>query len=65
MTTYTCAKCSHSYNPDDGDNKQGISPGTAWSELPTDWVCPDCGAPKFEFSNFAGGSGEGTGWAAS
>jgi rubredoxin len=62
MSDYSCAKCSHTYRPEEGDLKHGIGPGTHWSDLPPDWVCPDCGAPKFEFTNFGGGTGEGSGW---
>ncbi len=28
---------------------RGIAPGTRWEDLPEDWVCPLCGAPKAEF----------------
>ena len=26
-----------------------IAAGTAFEDLPDDWVCPDCGAPKSDF----------------
>jgi len=27
----------------------GIAPGTAFEDIPDDWVCPDCGVGKDEF----------------
>jgi len=62
MSLWTCVRCQHSYNPDQGDLKHGIMLGTAWSDLPEDWTCPDCGAPKFEFSQSGGSAREGSGW---
>ena len=32
-----------------GDPEQGIAPGTAWEDLPADWVCPVCGLEKDAF----------------
>jgi len=29
--------------------KEGIQPGTAFEDLPDDWVCPVCGASKDMF----------------
>jgi len=26
-----------------------VPPGTAWADVPEDWTCPDCGAPKSSF----------------
>ncbi len=34
------------YDPEKGDPENGIAPGTAFEDLPADWVCPDCGAGK-------------------
>lgn len=28
----------------------GIAPGTKFEDLPDDWVCPVCGAPKSQFN---------------
>jgi rubredoxin len=28
---------------------EGIAPGTAWEDIPADWVCPDCGVTKADF----------------
>ena len=30
--------------PDDG-----IEPGTAWEDVPEDWLCPECGVGKEDF----------------
>jgi len=49
MGKYICQLCSYIYDPRDGDSDQGIAPGTPFSELPHDWVCPVCGAGKSEF----------------
>jgi len=38
------------YEPGAGDPDNGVSPGTAWEDIPADWVCPVCGAPKSDFS---------------
>jgi len=32
-----------------GDPDSGIKPGTSFEEIPDDWVCPVCGAPKSMF----------------
>lgn len=46
---YQCLLCSYVYDESQGDPISGIAPGTKWEDLPEDWVCPDCGAPKYEF----------------
>ncbi|OHC51260.1 MAG: rubredoxin, partial [Pseudomonadales bacterium RIFCSPLOWO2_02_FULL_63_210] len=28
---------------------EGIAAGTPWSEVPDDWLCPDCGVCKADF----------------
>jgi rubredoxin len=32
-----------------GDPDGGVAPGTKWEDVPDDWVCPVCGAPKEDF----------------
>jgi len=34
------------YDPAQGDPENGIAPGTAFEDLPEDWVCPDCSAAR-------------------
>ncbi len=46
---YVCTLCGYVYDPEKGDPDNGVKPGTPFSELPDDWVCPDCGAPKDSF----------------
>jgi len=50
MDRYVCNLCGYVYDPADGDPDNGIDPGTAFENLPDDWECPTCGAPKSEFS---------------
>lgn len=50
MEKYVCDVCGYVYDPADGDPTQDIAPGTAWEDLPADWVCPDCGVGKEDFS---------------
>ena len=40
---YECIECKYIYNPKYGNEKAGIKPGTAFEDLPDDWVCPVCG----------------------
>ncbi len=49
MKKYECTACSYIYDPEKGDPDNGINPGTAFEDLPDDWVCPDCGVEKTEF----------------
>jgi rubredoxin len=46
---YRCLVCMHVYDPAEGDPASGIPPGTAFEDIPADWVCPDCGATKADF----------------
>ena len=46
---YECIVCSHIYDPEMGDPDGGIAPGTAFEDIPDDWVCPVCGASKEDF----------------
>ena len=49
MKKYKCLMCGYVYDPAVGDPENGVEPGTAFDNLPDDWVCPDCGAGKDEF----------------
>ncbi|MEG0177476.1 rubredoxin [Anaerorhabdus sp.] len=49
MDKYQCP-CGYIYDPKVGDEENGVAPGTAFEELPANWVCPVCGAPKDIFS---------------
>ena len=49
MKKYACLICDYIYDPELGDPDNGIAPGTAFEDLPDDWVCPDCGVGTDEF----------------
>jgi rubredoxin len=49
MDKYICNACGYVYDPAVGDPDNGVNPGTAFEDLPDDWVCPLCGVPKSEF----------------
>ena len=46
---YEC-DCGYVYDPETGDPENGIAPGTAFEDLPDDWVCPDCTLEKDVFT---------------
>ena len=64
MSIWTCPNCQHNYVSELGDPKHGVIAGTTWDNLPDDWVCPECGAPKFEFTETESSGREGSGWTA-
>ncbi len=49
MKKYECTACGYIYDPSKGDPDSGIQPGTAFEDIPDDWVCPMCGVSKAEF----------------
>jgi len=49
MDKYTCSVCGYIYDPEKGDPDSGVAAGTAFADLPDDWVCPVCGADKSLF----------------
>ena len=50
MKKFVCNVCGYVYDPAVGDPANGIAPGTLFEALPDDWVCPECGVGKSEFS---------------
>lgn len=50
MKKYVCEVCGWEYDPAVGDADQGVDAGTSFDDLPDDFVCPECGAGKEEFS---------------
>ena len=50
MKKYVCDICGYIYDPAGGDPSKGVEPGTAFEDLPADWVCPECVASKDDFS---------------
>ena len=49
MDKYLCEPCGYIYDPAIGDPEGGIAPGTAFEDIPDDWVCPICGVGKDMF----------------
>lgn len=49
MKKYECSVCGYVYDPEVGDPDNGVAPGTAWEDVPGEWVCPLCGASKDMF----------------
>ncbi len=49
MAKYVCSVCGYIYDEAAGDPQSSVAPGTAWENLPSDWVCPLCTAEKSEF----------------
>ena len=49
MDKYVCTVCGYIYDPAVGDPDNGVAPGTSFTDLPEDWVCPECGVPKSDF----------------
>ena len=50
MKKYVCEPCGYVYDPEVGDPDGGIAPGTAFEDIPDDWVCPVCGMGKDAFA---------------
>ena len=50
MKKYECEVRGYVYEPEIGDPDNGIAPGTAWEDIPEDWVCPLCAVGKDQFS---------------
>jgi rubredoxin len=53
MGKYVCTVCGWVYNPAVGDPDSGITAGTAFEDIPEDWVCPVCGISKDMFEKVA------------
>ena len=49
MDRYVCIICGYVYDPAVGDPESGIAPGTAFEDIPDNWVCPLCGVGKEHF----------------
>ncbi len=49
MAKYRCTVCGFIYDPEVGDPDGGIVAGTAFEDIPEDWVCPTCGVSKDMF----------------
>jgi rubredoxin len=49
LKRWMCLGCGFSYDEALGLPEHGLAPGTAWEDIPEEWVCPDCGTPKGGF----------------
>ncbi|NLL56494.1 MAG: rubredoxin [Clostridiales bacterium] len=49
MKKFICIPCGYIYDPEIGDQEGGIAAGTAFEDLPEDWVCPICFVGKEDF----------------
>jgi len=47
-STHACPGCDYRYDERVGDPREGFPAGTAWSGIPADWCCPDCGVRSKE-----------------
>ena len=45
---YVCV-CGFIYDEAEGDPDSGVAPGTAWADVPEDYLCPVCGLGKDSF----------------
>ena len=48
-TKLECRICWRVYDPAEGDEYEQVEPGTAFSDLPDHWRCPQCDAGKDKF----------------
>jgi len=53
MEKWECEPCGYIYDSAEGDLDNGVSAGTAFEDLPEEWVCPVCGAGKDEFTKLS------------
>ncbi len=51
---WICPPCGFVYDSEKGDPDGGIQPGTAFEDIPDDWICPICGAYKAIFEPYDG-----------
>jgi len=46
---WQCEVCGWIYDEEKGAPAEGIPPRTRWADVPDDWKCPECLAPKSDF----------------
>jgi rubredoxin len=49
MKMWQCVVCGLVYEEEKGWPEDGIPAGTRWEDVPTSWLCPECGVSKAEF----------------
>ena len=45
---WQCIVCGWIYDEAEGCADEGLAAGTRWSDVPEDWLCPDCGVGKVD-----------------
>ena len=53
MAKWVCDVCGYVYDPEVGDPDNGVAAGTAWDDVPEEWVCPLCGVGKDQSSEMS------------
>ncbi len=53
MEKYVCTVCGYIYDEAEGCPDAGVAAGTAWADVPDDFVCPLCGVGKDMFEKQA------------
>ena len=48
--TFLCLVCGWIYSEAAGHPESDLKPGTRWDDVPQDWVCPECGVTKDDFT---------------
>ncbi|MCF8178064.1 MAG: rubredoxin [Sulfuritalea sp.] len=49
MASFECGVCWRVYDPAEGDPISQVPAGTAFADLPENWVCPGCEAARQRF----------------
>jgi len=44
-----CKVCGYIYYPEKGESRAKVESGTEWDDVPENFKCPSCGAPKRMF----------------
>jgi rubredoxin len=47
--SWMCVLCGFIYDEALGIPEEGIPAGTRWTDVPEEWICPECSATKQDF----------------
>lgn len=47
---WICNVCGYVYEEAAGCPTDGVAAGTRWEDVPADWLCPECGVGKNDFT---------------
>ena len=56
---YLCSVCGYIYDEQEGNPENNVPEGTLWEDVPPDWKCPICNAPKSLFNPVSSAPGAG------